>query len=263
MNIQWNQEAEDALKKVPFFVRKKVRTRVEKEARLAGRETVTLAIMNRARKKFLDNMSSEIKGYQLDTCFGSGGCPNRAIDSSGLLAGLEQVLQQADLLGFLQENVSGDLKYHHEFRVTISDCPNACSQPQIKDIGVLGASSPVLTDEACTLCGTCVDVCRDQAVRLNTDHEIPVIDRDLCLQCGLCARNCPTGTIIDGQKGYRILLGGKLGRHPRLAAELPGVFNEKEVQEIVAKCIEYYKANSRNGARFAELYENADFLDTP
>jgi len=30
--MKWTDEAEAALKKVPFFVRKKVRTRVEKEA---------------------------------------------------------------------------------------------------------------------------------------------------------------------------------------------------------------------------------------
>ena len=29
-----------------------------------------------------------------------------------------------------------DLKFHHEFRVTVADCPNSCSQPQIKDIGI-------------------------------------------------------------------------------------------------------------------------------
>ena len=37
LNMQWTPEAEDAIKKVPFFVRKKVRARVEKEARLAAR----------------------------------------------------------------------------------------------------------------------------------------------------------------------------------------------------------------------------------
>jgi len=258
--MQWTPEAEDAIKKVPFFVRKKVRARVEKEARLAARETVTLAVVQAARKKFLDNMSSEIKGYQVDACFGAGGCPNRAIASEGLLAKLEQLLQREDLLGFLKASVPGDLKYHHEFRVTISDCPNACSQPQIKDIGIIGACDPVLTAEACTLCGNCVAVCRDRAVSLNETTQKPIIDRQRCLQCGRCAAECPTGTLVDGQKGYRILLGGKLGRHPRLAEPLPGIYTADEVLDIVKKCIDHYKANSRNGARFAELYSGPQFL---
>ena len=258
--MKWTQEAEEAVGKVPFFVRKKVRARVEKEAELNGRDMVTLTVVNTARKKFLDNMSSEIRGYRLDACFGSGGCPNRAVESEGLLARLEKLLQQEDFPGFLRRHVRGDLKYHHEFRVTISDCPNACSQPQIKDIGIIGASRPVICSKACSLCGACVDVCRDQAVRLDTEKEIPVIDQDLCMQCGLCAGECPTGTITCGQKGFRIMLGGKLGRHPRLAEELPGLFSEEEVPEVVKKCIDYYKANSRNGTRFAELYEGPQFL---
>jgi len=34
--MEWTPEAEDAVKKVPFFVRKRVKARVEKEAREAG-----------------------------------------------------------------------------------------------------------------------------------------------------------------------------------------------------------------------------------
>ena len=59
--MKWTQEAEEAIKKVPFFVRKKVRARVEKEAELDGRDTVTLSVVNVSRKKFLDNMNSEIR----------------------------------------------------------------------------------------------------------------------------------------------------------------------------------------------------------
>ena len=36
--MKWTPEAEDAIKKVPFFVRKRVRARVEKEAAAAGNE---------------------------------------------------------------------------------------------------------------------------------------------------------------------------------------------------------------------------------
>ncbi len=57
-----------------------------------------------------------------------------------------------DLLSFLKQHVQGDLKYHHEFRITIAECPNACSQPQIKDIGIIAALVPGLTNEVCTAC---------------------------------------------------------------------------------------------------------------
>ncbi len=66
---------------------------------------------------------------------------------------LEELLQSEDLLGFLRQRVRGDLKFHHEFRISLADCPNACSQPQIKDVGILGAVDVRLTGEPCTAAG--------------------------------------------------------------------------------------------------------------
>ena len=140
--MKWSPEAEEAVKKVPFFVRKRVRSRVEKEAEDAGGKGVSLSDVKDAKARYLSNMKSEIKGYQLDTCFGPSGCPNRAIESDDLIRRIETLLKEEDLLGFLQERVEGDLKFHHEFRGTLSDCSNACSQPQIKDcIGIYKRNS--------------------------------------------------------------------------------------------------------------------------
>ncbi len=259
--MKWTAEAENAIKKVPFFVRKKVRGRVEKEALAEGKSKVTLVEVNATRQRFLSNMETEIKGYQLDTCFGQGGCPNIANDSKRLFKRIEKLLKKEDLLGFLKKTVDGDLKFHHEFRVSIADCPNACSQPQIKDIGIIGASLPEVTTDECSMCGACVDLCKDHAISLDNDSQSPVIDSSKCLVCGMCARECPTGTIKEKKQGYRIMLGGKLGRHPRLAEELPEIFNEDQVIEIVQKCIDYYKANSTNGKRFADIYPGPEFLN--
>ena len=76
--MKWSHEADAALKKVPFFIRKKVRLRVEAEARRAGKHRVGIADIRRSQKRYLEGMADEIVGYQLETCFGSGGCPNRA-----------------------------------------------------------------------------------------------------------------------------------------------------------------------------------------
>ena len=142
---------------------------------------------------------------------------SKAIRLKPVLENIESLLRQEDLLGFLKEQVKDDLKFHHEFRVTLADCPNACSQPQIKDIGIIGACSPELTAEACSQCEACIEACRENAITLNTEDECPRIDYDQCLYCGKCMQVCPTGTIVEGAKGYRVQLGGKLGRHPRLA----------------------------------------------
>lgn len=252
--MEWTSEAEAAIKKVPFFVRKKVRQRVESEATAAGKGRVGLADVKATQKRYLSRMSAEIKGYQLDTCFGPSGCPNRAIEAEALVEKLEQVLQAADLHAFLKSQVTEDLKFHHEFRVTVAECPNACSQPQIKDIGIIGAVRPVVTDEGCTRCRQCVDICPDRAVVLEDHDDRPRIDTTACMLCGKCVSACPTGTIAQDRRAYRVLLGGKLGRHPRLAVELPGLFDTDDVVKIVERCLVFYKANSRGGRRFADIF---------
>jgi dissimilatory sulfite reductase (desulfoviridin) alpha/beta subunit len=257
--MQWTVEAEAAIKKVPFFVRKKVRSRVEKEAAENGKAVVGIESVKTTQKRYLSGMAAEVKGYQLDTCFGPSGCPNRSVVSDDLVKQLEHVLQAADLLSFLKEQVGDDLKFHHEFRVTVADCPNACSQPQIKDVGILGMSLPAVTDEACTHCDACIDVCPDDAITL--DETTVVIDRKRCMACGKCIPACPTATLNEKAKGYRVLLGGKLGRHPRLAKELPGIFDEQEVIYIVEACLTFYKKKSHRGKRFAEILTDADVND--
>ena len=235
--MKWTEEAEKAIKKVPFFVRKKVRARVEGEVMAAGRKGVTILDVKTTQKKYLTDMSSEIKGFQLDACFGSGGCPSRAIESNRLFNSLENLLEKEDILTFLKQNIGDNIKFHNELRVTLADCPNACSQPQIKDIGIIGASIPEITDNECTLCEQCVDICKEKAITLNEKECMPKIDHDLCIKCGQCIKGCPTGTISEKKAGFRILLGGKLGRHPRLAEELPGIFTEEETLGIVKKYI--------------------------
>jgi dissimilatory sulfite reductase (desulfoviridin) alpha/beta subunit len=259
--MKWSPEAEDALKRVPFFVRKRVRARVEKEAQDAGKDRVALADVKATQTRYLSGMQAEIKGYQLDTCFGPSGCPNRAVISDPLLARIEALIKAADLLSFLKSRVKGDLKFHHEFRATLADCPNACSQPQIKDIGIIGARVPETTGEACSQCGACNEACSEMAITLSGTDAPPRIDPVRCLNCGQCIRSCATGTIAEAWCGYRVQIGGRLGRHPRLARELPGIFNEDQVIEILQACLELYKTRSRNGERFAHLFQDKDFED--
>ncbi len=257
--MKWTPDAENAVKNVPFFVRKKVRARVEEEARRRGRDRVALADVKAAQARFLNRMSREIRGYRVEACFGSGGCPNRILDSAALVERIEAMLEQEDLLGFLRSQVGDDLKFHHEFRVALADCPNACSQPQIRDVGVIGAVDPGATEEPCTLCGACEAACKEDAVQLAADA--PGIDMGLCLACGQCIEACPTGTLAREKEGYRVLLGGKLGRHPRLAAALPGRYTEDQVLEVLKACVDLYKVRSRRGRRFSEILTEEDVRD--
>jgi dissimilatory sulfite reductase (desulfoviridin) alpha/beta subunit len=255
--MKWKKDAEKAIQKVPFFVRKKVKARVEKEAGDAGRNIVSLIDVKATQNRFLNKMDAEIKGYQLDACFGTNGCPNQ-ISNTDIQSKIEDLLKKENLLGFLRNQVTGDLKFHHEFRITVSDCPNACSQPQIKDIGIIGAKIPFITEIDCIGCMECVNICKEGAISIDSTknngvENQPVIDFQICVKCGQCIDVCPTKTIDTDKTGYRILIGGKLGRHPRLAEELPGIYSGPTVIDIIRCCIKYYKTNSKNGERFAEI----------
>jgi dissimilatory sulfite reductase (desulfoviridin) alpha/beta subunit len=214
--------------------------------------------VKKIQSRFVSGMDAEIKGYRIEACSGRGGCPNLANESASLFKQIEELLAQKDLIGFLKRNLKGSLKFHHEFRVALADCPNSCSQPQIKDIGIIGAVMPAITEEPCSLCEECVAVCKDKAIRISNLKARPEINTDLCLMCGLCVKACPTGAISEGERGFRVQIGGKLGRRPRLARELPGIYNEADVLNIINRCIEYYLTHSKHGQRFAEIIEGVE-----
>lgn len=258
--MKWTQEARAALSKVPFFVRKRVRKRVEEEAARSGAREVRLEHVRACQRSFIERMEDEVKGYQVETCFGSSGCPNRAVMCDGMVQELEDRIERRHLKAFLKERVKGSLKMHHEFRVSVSDCPNACSRPQIVDVGLVGACGPrISSDEPCSQCGACVEVCREGALSLD-DHG-PIVDHDQCLSCGQCLTVCPTGTLQEGARGYRVLVGGKLGRHPRLGTELPGICGEGEVLQVIDRCLDHYQKYCLEGERFGEILERTGVDD--
>ncbi len=256
--MEWETEASEAVSKVPFFVRKRVKKRVEEEAARCGSAVVRLEHVKTCQRRFLHQMEDEVKGYQVETCFGPNGCPNRAVTYEEFLRMVEDRFARRNLKSFLKEKVNGPLKMHHEFRLSVSDCPNACSRPQIADLGLIGARRPVVGDSPCSECGACVEVCREKAITLQKGK--PILDLSKCLACGQCIAACPTGTLREKEKGYRILVGGKLGRHPRLAAEIQGIYGLEEALRMIDRCLDHYQKHCRHGERFGEILEKNNLL---
>ena len=99
----WEKEADAAIKKVPFFVRKKVRSRVETFVSDKGGDRVTLKDVQALKKKFLSKggMEKEIKGYDFSACFGGEGCPNSVAPSTGqLVKDIEALMEKGEYPGF-------------------------------------------------------------------------------------------------------------------------------------------------------------------
>ncbi len=260
--MQWSREAEEAISKVPFFVRKRVRKGVDEEAIRSGVSEVGMEHVNACRGRFFENMEDEVKGHQIERCFGASECPNRVTPENDLEEKIRQLMEQRNLKEFLKKRVKGPLKVHHEFRISVSYCPNACSRPQIVDVGLIGASKPQPTSVQCTECAECIQVCREGALTLMDNSGGPSLNESRCLGCGQCIRVCPSGTLEEDRKGYRVLLGGKLGRHPQLGLELPGVYSERQVLELLEKCLDHYMRHNETGERFGEVINRAGLPQT-
>ncbi len=251
--MKWTAEAEDRIKKVPFFVRRKVRKQVEKEAVSMGDSLVDVMHLEACRQRYMSDKHHQTRGYEIDQCFGADQCPNRAVEFGDMYARMEDVLEDKELLQFLRQTVKGPIKMHHAFRVSISGCPNCCSRPQIVDFGLAGASVAAITDEECSECGLCFNACRENALKPDGRTGRPILDKQLCLMCGDCAGACPTGTIAVTRQGFRVMLGGRLGRHPQFARELPGVWSHDEVLDILSRTVDHFKSNNRGGERLGDI----------
>ena len=57
-----------------------------------------------------------------------------------------------------------------------------------------GVATLALTDDLCTGCGRCLEVCT-HGVFVRAGVRVGISDLDACMECGACARNCPHGAI--------------------------------------------------------------------
>lgn len=197
-----------------------------------------------------------VESVEIKACRGiSGGNCRFAIQSDDTLPeAIKKVVEQTGWDGFIRTQITGPLLHHHTFKVAVAACPNGCSRPHIADIGIIRAKQPVLIASACSHCGLCGRICPDKAISYNQGE--PVFDLEQCMKCGLCMEKCPERAISASEDGYRVVLGGKMGRHPRLASELGGIFCKEQVLAIIAECLFYYMEQYRPKLRFGTLVDD-------
>ena len=193
--------------------------------------------------------------FSLDICHGlcGGSCPNVLPWNGEFETELKRVVLESGWPGFLKGWINGPVKAHQKFRISVAGCPNACSRPQIADFGLIRARKPEFVRELCIKCGLCAQTCDEDAIDLLNAGL--VFDTNNCLYCGACQKICPTQAIIASEDGFRIVLGGKLGRHPRLATELSDIFSEEEVLNVLGKALVLYMEHYQHVKRFGDLFD--------
>ncbi|ACS80904.1 4Fe-4S dicluster domain-containing protein [Maridesulfovibrio salexigens] len=189
------------------------------------------------------------KASVINTCRGtSGGCRFALHVDEDFAERLEKVIEESGWPEFLHQKFGEKVNRHKLVNVSAASCPNGCSRPHIADIGLIRACVPVIDHEGCIGCEECIRNCPDEAMEM-VDGKV-VITREKCLVCGYCTNVCPTEVISCSRSGWRFLVGGRLGRHPRLGMELPGVYSDDEVLELISRCMKLWMDNYVDGKRF-------------
>ncbi|MDP4126870.1 MAG: 4Fe-4S dicluster domain-containing protein [Bacillota bacterium] len=195
-------------------------------------------------------------GFQIEHC--RSNCPKAARDWHNLNELLNTQLTSLNLLETLQDKFSPIL-HHHIPKVCLAGCPNGCSQPNIKDFGISGYVIPQITDAPCTGCNACVRSCLEMAI--NYQPNGIVIDKSRCLSCGDCLRVCPTGTLVAGEKGWSLRIGGRVGRHPRFAKFAGEVQTDEEVAAWVSQSMLKYIEDGKPEERLTHFLERNQTLN--
>lgn len=271
--LAWDQEAEDAIKKAPFFVRKLARKKVEERVAAAGRDRVSLADVQEAEARFKavrggrsDQELAQLMPQEnkpglpmvvLESCRAQlAQCPNTLLDTGPWRQAIEEWLKAADLNERLRQRVAEDrVLFHHKLKIALAGCPNGCSRPQIADLALVGSVSPVFDDDACTACGSCLEVCPDDAIEL---QEVAIHDPDRCLGCLSCSQICQDDAISLSPPFARLYLGGKLGRHPRLALPAGQANDPAQAVQVFSQAVERYLKEAPPGQRFAAWWPPKD-----
>ena len=280
--MEWDKPATLLLEKAPPFVQKIVREKVETLARERGKTVVTEADVIATRESFMgkqnpqrtvakqppdDEKLSILRKYtkyfdkegnpvlyQVKSCRGAEiNCPFLITDSDILSDKLRNRLEELHFTEKLIDKVEGQILPHHTMKLAVSGCPNSCSMPQIKDFGV-HAVEPVSVDPDCKCieCMKCVETCREDAITVKNGNV--TIDKEKCVHCGLCVKVCPTGTIKAEKKKYRVMIGGKVGRHPQFALNLLSQADESTTLKALDVCVDII-LTSETEHRFRTLIE--------
>ena len=139
------------------------------------------------------------ESFEIKLCGGARGCPLTLTDIESLGQKIHDLVKKSAWPKFFEKHASGPILYHSKLKIAIAGCPNACSEPQIRDVGLIAQEKPLLQPELCDVCSVCFNTCKEDAIRIVDD--IGPIFNDNCISCGQCIMACPSEVLIQDKKG--------------------------------------------------------------
>lgn len=270
--MHWTPEAEQLMEKVPRFVRPMARRAVEKVAHAEGVTQITVSEVRKAMPKrqtpkgqaladlvaeaerMADAATDRSDGHELTVCGGLAGCPLALADTEEAYARLKAVVRRTGVGAAIAERIDGPVLSHSRCKITISTCPNGCSEPQTKDVALVARLWPEAHAEACNQCEAGVRACPDHCVVV--DEGGPHVDWSVCVGCGRCVIACPRGGLAQGAAGWDVLVAGRLGRHPRLAEWVnDGPLTLDGALEVAERALTFLIENGEPSERLGAVVE--------
>ena len=111
---------------------------------------------------------------------------------------------------------------------------------------------PKLEATGYNFCGKCKIECPDFAIAI--DNGPPAFDLSLCLGCTKCRDACAPKCINLTEPEVRVMLGGKLGRHPHLAERVVDVKSPEGLVLVLEQAVEDYLKSAMPEERFADFW---------
>lgn len=173
-------------------------------------------------------------------CPGSATCRYGSIDTKSMAAELDRRYFR--------------METPYKVKIGVTGCPNNCGKAREADIGIMGTRAPRWEKEGCIECNLCVQLCAPKAItEVDGDY---LRDTDKCINCSACTVRCPKDCWKVDSLGYTVLMGGTLGKRPRLSVPLAeNIPTQEEALALVDKTISYYKQHGEARERLGHMLD--------
>ena len=180
------------------------------------------------------------RGRIVIACPGKASCRFGSIDT-------QEIAKELDRRYFRMD-------FPYKIKMGVTGCPNNCGKARESDIGVMGYRTPKWDEEKCIDCGACVKLCPVQAIRCEGDRYLR--DDSKCIHCSVCSVLCPAQAWGAESTGYTLLIGGTLGKKPRLGVPLKeNIQTDAELFELIERTLQFYKDHGQPKERLGHLLD--------